>query len=185
MIAPALALAALATAQTAQAQAQACVNPADLSDAVVYALPLAFDAAGSACANRLSDDGFMATRGEDYIAQFRAKQDTAWPGAFRFLKTFMNKDGGSGNEDQMGAMLSSMPEDALRPFVDALVGQMLAAEIKGDTCPKIERGIELLSPLPSENIGGLIAFMAELADLKNPPVCPANAAAGTTGTARE
>jgi len=183
-VAPALALAALATSQTALAQQQACVAPADLSDAVVYAMPIAFDAARTACSNRLSRDGFMATRGDAYIDAFRAEQNEAWPGAFRFLKAFMDKEGGEGGSSpEMGAMLSSMPEEALRPFVDALVGQMLAAEIKGDTCGKIERGLELLSPLPAENIGGLVAFIVEMTDMKNPPVCAASSA--TTGTARK
>jgi len=183
-VAPALALAALATSQTAAAQTQACVASADMSDAVVYAMPIAFDAARNACANRLSRDGFMATRGDAYIAQFRDGQDKAWPGAFRFLKTFMAKEDGSdgGSGADIGAMIGSMPEEALRPFVDALVGQMIAGEIKGDTCGTIERGLELLSPLPTENIGGLVAFLAELTDMKNPPIC---AAPATTGTARK
>jgi hypothetical protein len=179
MIAPALALAALATAHTAQAQQKACVAPADLSDAVVYAMPIAYDAARTSCANRLSANGFMARRGESYIAPFRAGQSKAWPGAFRFLKTFMEQDAAAGEAGgmDMKAMLSAMPEDSLRPFVDALVGQMIAEQIKGDSCGKIERGLELLSPLPSENVGGLIAFVVELADLKNPPVCTAPAPA--------
>lgn len=183
-VAPALALAALATSQTALAQSQACVAPADMSDAVVYAMPIAFDAARNACANRLSGDGFMATRGDAYIAPFRAGQDQAWAGAFRFLKTFMAKDGAAqgGSSADMAAMIESMPEDALRPFVDALVGQMIAAEIKGDSCTKIERGLQLLSPLPTDNVGGLVAFIAELAELKDPPVCAVSA---TTGTARK
>ncbi len=183
-IAPALALAALATSQTALAQQQACVVSADLSDAVVYAMPIAFDATRNACANRLTRDGFMATQGDTYIAPFRTGQDEAWPGAFRFLKTFMDQDksGDSGTGADMGAMLGSMPEEALRPFVDALVGQMIAAEIKGDTCGQIERGLELLSPLPTENIGGLIAFLVELTDMKNPPICPIS---DTTGTGRK
>lgn len=175
MIAPALALAALASAQAAQAQQQACVNSADLSDAVVYAMPIAYDAARTTCANRLSNRGFMATRGESYIAPFRAGQGKAWPGAFRFLKTFMTSDaaGEGGSQADMAAMLTAMPEESLRPFVDALVGQMIAAEIKGEDCAKIERGVELLSPLPTENVGGLIAFLAELTDLDNPPICGA------------
>ncbi|RNJ63040.1 MAG: hypothetical protein EDM03_00940 [Porphyrobacter sp. IPPAS B-1204] len=183
-VAPALALTALATSQTALAQGQACVAPADMSDAVVYAMPIAFDAARNACANRLSRDGFMATGGDAYIAPFRAGQDQAWAGAFRFLKTFMAKDGAAqgGSSADMAAMIESMPEDALRPFVDALVGQMIAAEIKGDSCTKIERGLQLLSPLPTDNVGGLVAFIAELADLKDPPVC---AGPATTGTARK
>ena len=173
LIAPSLALAALASAQAAQAQQQACVAAADLGDAVVYAMPIAFDAARTACANRLTNNGFMATGGEDFITTFRGGQDKAWPGAFRLLKVFMadeaNADGGT-NAD-MGAMLSALPEESLRPFVDGLVGQMIAGEIKGDSCGKIERGLELIAPLPPENVGGLFAFIAEMADLKSPPIC--------------
>jgi hypothetical protein len=173
LIAPTLALAALASAQAAQAQQQACVAAADLGDAVVYAMPIAFDAARTACANRLTEDGFMATGGEDFIATFRGGQDKAWPGAFRLIKTFMADEanaGGGGSAD-MGAMLSALPEESLRPFVDGLVGQMIAGEIKGDSCSKIERGLALIAPLPPENIGGLFTFIAEIADLKNPPIC--------------
>lgn len=178
MIAPVLGLAALATAQTAQAQQQACVQAADLGDTVVYAMPIAYDAVRTACANRLTNNGFMATNGDAFIAGFREGQDAAWPGAFRMLKTFMADDSiAKGQSDvDMSAMLAALPEEALRPFVDGMVGQMIAAEIKGDSCSKIERGVELISPLPTENVGGLFAFIAEMADLKNPPVCPTSAA---------
>jgi hypothetical protein len=175
IIAPALALAALASATAAEAQQKPCVNPADLADAVVYVMPAAFDAAKTACGSRFASDGFVAREGDAYIAAFREGQDKAWPGAFRFLKTFMDQGGaGQGAKgDDMAAMLSAMPADALRPFVDALVGQMIAGEIKPESCDKIERGLELLSPLPRDNVGGLIAFIVELADVKNPPVCRA------------
>ena len=172
LIAPALAFTALASATAAQAQQQACVQPADLADAVVYAMPVAYDAARTTCGDRFAASGFIAREGDAYIVTFRAGQDKAWPGAFRFLKTFMDQ-GGAGKDADMAAMISALPEDALRPFVDALVGQMIADEIKPDSCGKIERGIELLSPLPGENIGGLVAFIVELTDMKNPPVCGA------------
>jgi hypothetical protein len=80
--------------------------------------------------------------------------------------------GSAGGNEDMGAMLAALPEDALRPFVDALVGQMIAGEIKPDSCGKIERGLELLSPLPAENVGGLVAFIVELSNRKSPPICP-------------
>lgn len=173
MIAPALALAALATAQAAQAQQPMCVAAADLSDAAAYAMPIAFDAAQSACANRLPRDGFVATKGEAFIAKFRAGQDKTWPGAFRLIKTFMADETSQaeGPGDEFKAMIAALPDEALRPFVDGIVGQMIAGEIKGDSCTKIERGLELISPLPTENVGGLVAFIAELADLKNPAIC--------------
>jgi hypothetical protein len=177
LIPPALALVALATAQTAAAQQQACVRSADLGDGVVYAMPIAYDAVRNACANRLARDGFIATKGDAFIGNFRTRQSEAWPGAFRLLKTFMANDdsGGAGPGNDMIAMISSLPEDSLRPFVDGLIGQMIAGEIKGDDCGKIERGVELISPLPTDNVGGLFAFIAEMADLKNPAICPAAA----------
>jgi hypothetical protein len=180
LFAPALAIAALTSAQAAQAQQQACIASEDIGDAVVYALPIAFDAAQNACANRLSGNGFMAKGGEAFIAQFRAGQDKAWPGAFRLLKTFMAKESGEGENAQINAMITSLPENALRPFVDGLAGQMIAEEIKGDSCAKIERGLELIAPLPTDNVGDLAAFLAEIVDLKNPPVCGAAAAVSAT-----
>lgn len=172
IVAPALAFAALASAQTAHAQQQqGCVAPADLGDAVVYAMPIAFDAARNACANRLSRDGFMAKGGEAFIANFRSQQDAAWPGAFRLLKTFMADESREGGDVDINALVAALPEESLRPFVDGMVGQMIAQEIKGDSCGKIERGLELISPLPTENVGGLFAFIAEMAELKKPLIC--------------
>jgi hypothetical protein len=89
------------------------------------------------------------------------------------LKVFMADDGTGedASASDMAPMLESLPEEALRPFVDALVGQEIAKQIKGDSCTKIERGVELLSPLPTDNVGGLAAFIADLADLKSPTIC--------------
>lgn len=173
IIAPALAIAALVTAQTAHAQQQPCVAAADLSDAVVYTMPIAFDAARNACANRLTRDGFMANDGEQFIADFRTRQNESWPGAFRLLKAFMADESRAGADMDMTAMIAALPEDSLRPFVDGMVGQMIAQEIKGDSCAKIERGLELISPLPTDNVGGLFAFIAELAEMKSPTICGA------------
>lgn len=179
IIAPALALVALASATSAQAQQQACVNAADLGDAVLYAMPIAYDAVGTSCTQQLSADGFIARDGAQFVERFRAKQDSAWPGAFRLIKTFMAQEGAEagGGDVDMTAMIAALPEESLRPFVDGLVGQMIADEIKPASCGKIERGMELLAPLPADNLAGLFAFVAELADLKNPAVCPANSPA--------
>jgi hypothetical protein len=173
VLAPALAIVALASATTAQAQQQTCVAAADLGDTVLYAMPIAYDAVSTTCKSRLKADGFMAKGGDKFIAKFRERQDSAWPGAFRLLKTFMAKDAGAeaGAGADMGAMIAALPEQSLRPFVDGLVGQMIAEEIKPDSCGKIERGLELLSPLPVDNVAGLMAFIAEVGELKDPQIC--------------
>lgn len=175
LIAPALALAALVSATAAQAQQKACIPPADLTDAVIYAMPAAYDAAQTACGNRFAVDGFMARQGDAWVATFRDGQDKAWPGALRVIKTFIADDAaakGTGGDD-MTAIISALPEEALRPFVDAMVGQIIAKEIKPDSCGKIERAVELLSPLPGENLGGLVALMLELDDKGKQPICGA------------
>ncbi|MEM7688099.1 MAG: hypothetical protein AAF291_03680 [Pseudomonadota bacterium] len=174
LLASTLGFAALASAQTAQAQAaQApCVNAEDAGDAVIYAMPIAYEAAMKSCKSALPDDSFLKSAdGKQFIDTFRTKQDASWPGTIRMLKVFLANPGGEGGDQGMAQMLSSMDEDALRPFVDALGGQMLAEEIKPDTCNTINEAAELLSPLPVENVGGLVSLILKEVDLKEPSVC--------------
>lgn len=172
------AVAALGGAQAAQAaqSQQGCIAPADLGDTVIYALPIAYDAARAACAREFKSEGFMARRGDQFIAGFRKRQNTAWPGAFRTMKVVLSERARSGDLGDLDliALAQAMPEANLRPFVDGLMGQMIAQEIKPANCAKIERGLELVSPLPVDNIAGLMGFMAELVGLDKPSLCPAS-----------
>lgn len=173
-LAPALALAALAQAPAAHAaQAQNCIAPADLTDTMIYVMPIAYDAARVACAGQFNNQGFFAGRGEQFMSGFRARQNGAWPGAFRTLKLALAKQNAEAdrNDVDLLAMAQSLPEASLRPFVDGMVGQMIAKEIKPTSCGKIERGMELVSPLPVENVAGLMGFVLELVDLGNPAIC--------------
>ena len=176
-LAPLVGLSALASAQAAQAQQQACVAPTDLGDSVVYVLPIAYDAARNACASQFASDGFVATRGDRFISAFRQRQGASWPGALRMLKVFMAQQNGAEtsarSEFDINAMIAALPEANLRPLVDGLVGQMIAGEITPDNCNRIERGMELLSPLPTENVAGLASFIADIAELKRLTICPA------------
>lgn len=180
-LAPLLALAALAqapAASAAQAQ-QACVPPADLGDTIIYALPIAYDAARTSCARQYAKDGFMLRGGEKFIAGFRARQSAAWPGAMRTMQALIASQEGpakAGDVD-LAALAKSLPPEALRPLVDGFMGQMIAEEIKPDACGKIERAMELLSPLPVDNVAGLMGFVLEIADIKDPSICPAPPAA--------
>lgn len=172
-----LALAALAQASAAQAQ-QACVPAADVGNTIIYALPIAYDAARTSCARQFARDGFMARGGDKFIAGFRARQDAAWPGAMRTMQALIASDAraSKAGDIDLAALAKSLPPEALRPLVDGLMGQMIAGEIKPDACPKIERAMELLSPLPVDNVAGLMGFMLEIADIKEPSICPASPA---------
>ncbi|MEM6856276.1 MAG: hypothetical protein AAF559_00265 [Pseudomonadota bacterium] len=182
LLAPALALAALGPAQAAQAQ-QACVAPEDAADAVVYAMPAAYDATLKRCKSEFGEESFLTSAdGSNFAEQFRTQQDQRWAGTFRFLKVFISAQSRGEGDEGMGEMIAAMPEESLRPFVDGILGQMIADQIKTDTCGKIDEAAQLLSPLPPENVGGLVAFTLGLVDLDNPPVCGAS---GTVEVAPE
>lgn len=169
--AAALAMTAMVQPQIAQAQAaeQACVEQQVVSDAMVYATPILAEAFMDKCSSELSSTGFMATKGDEFIGRFDALQDTSWPGAMRLLQNFGSSSGKIG---ELSSMISTLPEEAIRPFIDAILLQRIHQEIKVADCGKIERGIELISPLPPENIGGLMSFIFEMSDVKNPEICP-------------
>lgn len=168
----ALSLAALLSAQAAQAQAEAkaCVQQADLADAVVYAMPILTKAVRGKCGSALSSSGFMARQGDAFIAPYVERQPAAWPGAMRLLAQFA---GDAGEGADMMQMFNSLPPETVRPLFDAIIEQKVAEEIKVADCGKIERGVELLSPLPPENVSGLVTFLFDLAKVDNPKICPA------------
>ncbi|MFN4114537.1 MAG: hypothetical protein ACK4GD_11400 [Sphingomonadaceae bacterium] len=172
MLAFGLGLAAMTQHQVAlaQAKAEACIAQADLSDAVVYTMPILAQAVQSKCAATLSPNGFMATNSAAFLAPYVAQQSKAWPGAMRMLSQFAGDDKeGAG----MIAMLAVLPPDTVRPLVDAIVEQKVAEEIKPTDCARIERGVELMAPLPPENVGGLLTFILDIAKVENPRLCPA------------
>ncbi|UAB77185.1 hypothetical protein INR77_10155 [Erythrobacter sp. SCSIO 43205] len=176
ILSTALAFTALASAQAAAAQ-QTCVESADLSDTVTYAMPVLYDAVQGPCSAEFAASEFMTSEADAFIAQFAELQDQAWPGTLRLLKVFMAADAaeeGKG-EDPMLAAFEQMPPEALRPLVDVFVGEMirndLAKDLKPSTCVDIAEAMELVSPLPPENIGGLAGFLARVTGLDNPAVC--------------
>ena len=169
-LAPVLAVTALASAQAAHAQ-KACVAPEDAADAVIYAMPAAYEATVKKCGEEFAGESFLQSAdGLNFIQQFRTQQDKRWDGTSRFLKVFIAAQA-EGDNQGAGEMIASMPAESLRPFVDGIMGQLIAEQIKTDSCGKIDRGAELLSPLPADNVSGLVAFIVELVDLDNPPVC--------------
>ncbi|MEP2736375.1 MAG: hypothetical protein ABJP34_08750 [Erythrobacter sp.] len=157
----AAAMAMCALAQPQMAMAQSCIEEKDFADATVYALPLIADAFSQKCGSELSADGFMATKGDAFLAPYRAQQDANWPATLKVLKAF-GADGGG--PEGVGDLIASLPEESLRPFIDAIIGTMVAKDMKLKDCGKIERGIELMSPLPPENVGGLLSFVISLVE---------------------
>ncbi|MBB3032852.1 hypothetical protein [Alteriqipengyuania lutimaris] len=171
----------LALAQPSLAQGTACVEPADLGDAVTYTMPLAMDAVQASCADALPGNSFVLSQGDAFAENFALLRGEAWPGARRFLMAFMeNETGGAGeaaggnSASAIGQMIAGLDGDELRPFVDGIVREMIVQEIKPSTCGDIEKVLPLIAPLPAENFGTLLATMiGVVGENENLNLCPA------------
>ena len=148
------AAAALFLPATAQAEE---MSPAAVQAAVRYSLPHLLSGVRASCGPKLSANGYLATQGDALLARFSQGSEAAWPAAKTALMQL-----GAKEEKGMGAMLGKMPDSALKPFVDATISSMVATKIKPAQCGDVERGIELLAPLPPENVAGLVGFIFEM-----------------------
>lgn len=121
---------------------------------VGFALPSALGGAIKGCKPHLSANGYFATRGNEFLDRYAARKDGNWPMA----KAAFLKLGGNGDA-KMADTFSKLPDEAVKPFVEAMVGELVGSEIKPDQCKAIERGVRLLAPLPPENTAELVSFI--------------------------
>jgi len=147
---------AVMTASPASAQIDD-LDPAAVAAATRYALPLAFDGFMTRCFDRLDGDGYAATNADRLRAKFSEGADAAWPGARALIVEMASEEAGD-----MSEVFDMLGDDALRPFVDGLVQNMAAQEIPADECQTIERGLEILDPLPADNVAALVGFIVEV-----------------------
>lgn len=164
--ASALALVGLLHSQATMAQQ--CIAAEDASDAIIYALPIVVDGFVTQCAPHLADDGFYVTRGEEFLAPYQAVRADRWPGTLRFLVALASEGKGAGDAAEAMAI---QPEDTLRSFVDAVIAEKLGGEIKPSDCGRIEKAMELLAPLPPENLGGLVTILFEAIKVRTLQFC--------------
>lgn len=155
-----------ALAHTQVAMAAECVTEKEVSGLAIYALPSIVNGIGPVCAPHLPTDGYLARHGKDLVERYAKLGNANWPLAkSAMLKFIENKDAGFD-------ALASLPDDAVRPLVDAVLVQKIAGDIKTQDCGKIERGLGLIDKLPPETVGELIGFVMGLVQSKKPEICP-------------
>lgn len=138
------------------------VDPDTATSAMRYALPHMFGEVRQACADHLASDGFLALNGDRLAAKFADGADAHWPSARDFLIAMSQEETGA---DEGTDLLADLPDEALKPFVDGIVATMLSSEIKSADCATVEHFLELLDPLPADNlaatVGAIIAMVEE------------------------
>ena len=166
-------LAALGSAQAAAAQANPpCITEREIAQLAIYAVPSLVEGVRGKCARTLSANGFLATRGDAFAAKYAALQAESWPGAKSAITKFAAPKA-KGEAAEGFATIAGLPDDAVRPLVDALISQKIGEEIEPKDCAKIERAMQLLSPIGPRDSGALIGFVFSLVKPDDARVCPA------------
>lgn len=160
----------LAQTTSASAQAPRCVTEQEVSAIAIYSVPSLVQSVRQRCASELASSGYLARRGDALSARYATLQPAVWPRAKSgLLKLFA----GAASESPNGLdTISGLPDDAVRPFVDALIVQESAPRIALRNCTRIERVIEVMAPLDPEVAGTLLGVLVGFADSEQIPVCP-------------
>jgi hypothetical protein len=147
---------AVMTAAPASAQDDD-LDPAAVAAAVRYGLPQAFEGYMTRCFETLDGEGYAVTNAPRLRTKFSDGADAAWPGARQFLMQIAQEEAG-----QMGDLIGDLDDVELRTFVDGLIESLAAQEIKLESCETIERGLEILDPVPADTVASMFGFLVEL-----------------------
>ena len=154
-------------------QARPCVTEQEVSAIAIYSVPGILQAVRQRCGSTLSDSGYLARRSNALTARYTALQPAVWPRARAGL--FKLFAGGADSGNQGLDAVSTLPDQAVRPLVDALIVQETAPKIALKNCSRLERVIEVMAPIDPEVAGTLIGLLVGFADSDRLPVCSARA----------
>lgn len=148
--AAALALLATSSMVHAQAKSSACLTEPEATALFEYALPEILDSVAKKCGPALPRQAFLASQASHYVNRYRAASATNWPLAkAAFLKS-------AAAEDKTDKVLRAIPDDALKSLLSAGLGAALAGDLKPAACPRVDKLVSALAPLPSSNVAQII-----------------------------
>lgn len=164
--------AAVTLASPQLAAAQTCITEREIAQLAIYSVPSLIEGVRAKCGPTLSAKGYLATRGDAFAANYAALQDETWPAAKSAITKFATSKADA-KEAQSFAMLAGLPDEAVRPLLDALIAQKIGESIKTKDCTKVERGIQLASPLSPRDSGALLGFIFTMVKPDDAMICPA------------
>lgn len=170
------ALAAIALAVTAMpvsAQELPQLSEAEVNAVALYAMPHAFRALQARCATQLPGSAYIHTRGDALAGRL----DQASRGRFPAARTALTRMVTAQNP-QMAALLGQLPAENIEPLARELIAGKVQSEVQLTDCARYNRVLELLDPLPPENLASLMGVLVAEAQGRN------RTAPTTTGTAR-
>lgn len=167
----ATAAAVLASQPIAASAQQACVTEAEVSAIAIYSVPSLVQAVRLRCNGELSANGYLARQSHSMTARYTALQPRVWPRAKSGLLKVLGAK--STQARQNIDMLANLPDDAVRPLVDALIVQELSPKIATSNCNRIERAMQVAAPIDPEVAGTLLGVVVGIVNPEQLPVCAA------------
>lgn len=166
----AAAAAALVFHPVVAAAQQTCVTEDEVSAIAIYSVPSLVQAVRLRCGAELTASGYLARRGDSLVARYSALQPKVWPDAKSGLLKILAAKSGQGGQNL--SILANLPDNTVRPLVDALIVQELSPKIAVKNCSRIERAIQVSAPIDPEVAGTLLGVVAGIVDPEQLPICP-------------
>ena len=168
----AAAAAAAVVFQPIAASAQpACITEDEVSAVAIYSVPSILQAIRLKCGPQLSSSGYLAREGAQLSGRYAALQARVWPRAKSgMLKVLANQTSNS-QAQQTNDMISTLPDNAVRPLVDALIVQEVSGKIATRQCTRIEWVVEAIAPIDPQVAGKVIGTVGGLIDPDQVPIC--------------
>ena len=169
----ALMLTPLAATAAPAAKAQAsdaapCMTRPQLEALITYALPTVIEGVATKCAGTLGAGSYLRRSGATLAARYRADSDRQW----LMVRAAVSA--------MVGPKLGGIGETMQKSLVSTMAGAAIVDSIAAKDCGSVNEAVELLSPLPAENLGRLTALLAVLGMKDDKPgenafaICPAS-----------
>lgn len=144
-------IATLPSAALAQQGRGTCLTSQEAEGLVTYALPATVRAMSRHCAKSLPATAALVQAGTITAARYQVDADTAWPLA---SKAFDKVSG--------LPVATLMGEKALKPLIEETISGGVTQNLKPKDCVSADRLINLLAPLPTRNMAGLLIALVEI-----------------------
>ncbi|MEO5706967.1 MAG: hypothetical protein ABIT10_10365 [Alteraurantiacibacter sp.] len=145
---------ACAFVQPLAAQNRPQLSEAEVNAVALYAMPHAFRALQTRCGAQLPGDAYIRTRGDDLGIRLDRASRGRFPAARAALTRLVTSE-----NPQMAVLLEQLPAENVEPLAHELIAGKVQSEVDLADCSKINRVLELLDPLPPENLAALMGVL--------------------------
>lgn len=151
-IAAALAIAAIALPVAAQDRPQ--LSETEINAVALYSMPHAFRALQTRCAAQLPADAYIRTQGDALGTRLDRASRGRFPAARAALTRLVTSE-----NPQMATLLAQLPAENIEPLAREMIAGKVQSEVNLGDCARYNRVLELLDPLPPENLASLMGVL--------------------------